>query len=67
MRLRRLQGDIEEETLAIHRGGRAMGTKLERISQQSRKNFNLINSIVKNPDYVVEWNYENERKDRWGY
>lgn len=27
-----VQGNVEEETLAIHRGRKAMGTKLERIS-----------------------------------
>ncbi len=33
-----VQGDIEKETLSIHRDGEAMGTKLERISQLSREN-----------------------------
>ena len=37
-----MQGDIEEETLAIRRGGKAMETKLERISQLSRENPDMV-------------------------
>lgn len=37
-----VQGNIEEETLSIHRGGKAMGTKLERISQLSRESSDMI-------------------------
>ena len=37
-----VQGNIEEETLSIHRRGKATGTKLERISQLSRESSDMI-------------------------
>lgn len=37
-----MQSNIKEETLAIHRGGKIMGTKLARISQLSQENPEMV-------------------------
>lgn len=41
-----VQGNIKAETLAILRGGKAMGTKLERISQLSREKPDMVFTSV---------------------